>query len=330
MKTMKAFWILSLASIAVIPPMFPNEARAADPAYDIGKKAILSMQGCYLVDYSYTETESLLPTYTRDSRVYDVNSNKSIKEWIFAQEISKNRIRIQHVLFGTDLAGVHMDGSELRHQAEDWEFEAPFLYDFVSPNTWNVKQLATKGQWTRRITNLDDGLRYQCASEWSQTSAYAEWSCSNYAPIPGRETRDMSRKDYNTLERGTRIVAYGSSWLERQANTKVIHDVATGTKTPLAKELGKNWYVRLPDSECDLARTYVQPRLAFWELLRETWDTVLIGDRPFVEKAKLPGGSRYGRVMMLEEEALKLDLSKSSDRTHVRNELLKIIQDSRI
>ena len=33
-------------------------------------------------------------------------------------------------------------------------------------------------------------------------------------------------------------------------NTKVID--ANGVKTPLVKELGKTWYVRLPDAECKL------------------------------------------------------------------------------
>ena len=47
-------------------------------------------------------------------------------------------------------------------------------------------------------------------------TAYPEWTCSNHAPIPGRETRDMARADYQALDRTTRIVAYGTSWLERQ------------------------------------------------------------------------------------------------------------------
>jgi hypothetical protein len=35
------------------------------------------MAGCFLVDYSYVETEGLAPGYTRDPRVYDVNRDKS-------------------------------------------------------------------------------------------------------------------------------------------------------------------------------------------------------------------------------------------------------------
>jgi hypothetical protein len=303
--------------------------QAATPAFEVGAKAIHALGGCYLVDYSYSETESLKPGYTPDTRVYDVNKNKSIKEWIYTTQLSPNRIRVQHILFGTDLAGNLMVGSELRHQAEDWEFDAPFLYEFIGPSNWIVKNLssAPTGSWTRRVTNLDDGLRYQCSAEWKTTTAYAEWTCSNYAPIPGRETRDMSRRDYNTLERGTRVMVYGSSWLERQSNTKTIH-AADGTKTPLVKEEGKNWYVRLPDSECAPAKAFASTRTAFWEILRETWDSVLIGDRPFIEKT-LPTGPRYGQVMQLEQDASTMDLTRSSDRQQVQQKLLQIIKDYR-
>ena len=52
-----------------------------------GRKAIQSMTGCYLVDYSFVETESLRPGYVRDPRVYDVNRDKSVKEWISAEPL---------------------------------------------------------------------------------------------------------------------------------------------------------------------------------------------------------------------------------------------------
>ena len=78
--------------------------------------------------------------------------------------------------------------------------------------------------WTRRVTNLDDGLRYQCAARWTGDTAYPEWTCSNYAPVPGRgDARHGAAADYQTLDRTTRIVAYGTSWLERQDNVKTIH-----------------------------------------------------------------------------------------------------------
>jgi hypothetical protein len=235
-------------------------------------------------------------------------------------------------LFGVGLDGKVMEGSQLKHTGEDWEFQAPFLYDFTATNTWMVKDIrqANTDQWTRRITNLDDGLRYQCSAPFNASTAYAEWSCSSYAPIPGRETRDMGRHDYDALDRTTRVIAYGNSWLERQDNTKVI-DRGQG-HVPLAKETGKNWYVRLPDSECQAARDFAEPRHAFWQLEREAWDQVLVGDRPFIEKVSAPGHpSRYYQMSELEESTLdqKADLTNPSVRAGVILQIKKLIQDFR-
>ena len=74
-------------------------ASAAEGQLERGRNAILSLAGCYLVDYSYVETESLKPGYVKDSRVYDVNRDKSVKEWITAEALSPRRIRLQRILF---------------------------------------------------------------------------------------------------------------------------------------------------------------------------------------------------------------------------------------
>lgn len=300
-----------------------------------GLDAIKSMQGCYLVDYSYTETEALKPGYTRDSRVYDVSSDKSVIEWIYADQISPSRVRLQHVMFATDLEGKLMDGSQLKHTGEDWEFQAPFMYEFTNTNTWNVKDISSTsaGQWTRRVTNLDDGLRYQCTAPWKVSNVAAggtsEWACGGYSPIPGRESRDMGRRDYDGLDRVTRILTYGDSFLERQANTKVIQR-GGAAKENLAKELGKNWYVRLPDSQCAPAQAFVAPRKEFWNLVRESWDEVLVGDRDFLEKPAAPGRpSRYFRMMELEREALKENLSDKSVRASYKARIHQMITEFR-
>jgi hypothetical protein len=306
--------------IAFATALILSQSALADPL-KTGLAAIHSQTGCYLVDYSYTETESLKAGYQRDNRVYDVNKDKSIKEWIYAETISPTRVRLQHILFGASLDGTIMEASFLKHQAEDWEFNASYLYDFSKPLTWDVKTLAPN-LWTRRITNLDDGLRYQCASSWLETTAYHEWTCNNYAPIPGRETRDMGRKDYNTLDRTTRIVTYGKSWLERQMNTKTIDQ--NGVRTPVVKELGKTWYVRLPDEECQDAKAFASARAPFWALLRETWDQVLDGTKTYREKT-VPGSSRYGRIMELEDKVQAMDLKDPKVRESIKNEILKII-----
>jgi hypothetical protein len=302
---------------------------AADLQLEKGGEAIKSLTGCYLVDYSYSESESLKAGYVIDERVYDVNQNRSVKEWIYAEDLSPTKIRLQHILFATELTGQIIADTFLKHQAEDWEYNTAFLYDFAAPLTWNVKDLtASPNLWTRKITNLDDGLRYQCASAWDLNTKYPEWKCDNYAPIPGRETRDMGRKDYNTMQRSTRVIAYKNSWLERQNNIKTID--ANGVRTPLARELGKNWYVRLPDSECTEAVAFAEPKKEFWALLRGTWDEYLIGDRPFIEKPLAPGMlPRFMMMMDVEAKYSSLDLKDKNVSAQAQSEIRKVIEDYR-
>ncbi len=281
------------------------------------------------MDYSFVETEALKSGYVKDPRVYDVNKDKSIKEWIFAESISPTRIRLQHVLMGVDLSGKVREDSLLKHTGEDWEYNAPYLYEYVGSSTWNVKSLQDSPRlWTRRVTNLDDGLRYQCAAAWETTTAYPDWTCNDLAPIPGRESRDMHRHDYQLLDRSSRIIDYDNSWLEREANTKIIDQ--NGVRTPLVKEVGKTWYVRLPDAECSSAQEFVKPRLPFWTIEREAWDQVLAGDRTFVE---LPPAkdqpSRYEQILDLEDEYMKKNLSDPAVAAEARSAILKVISEHR-
>jgi hypothetical protein len=318
-----------LATLSLVMLLGWQQASATQDQLDRGLRALRGMTGCYLVDYSFVETESLRPGYVRDPRVYDVNRDKSVKEWISAEPLSPRRLRLQRILFATDLRGAVRAGSELRHQSEDWEYDAPFLYDFVAPLRWDVKDLrSSPGRWTRRVTNLDDGLRYQCAAPWATDTAYPEWSCSNYAPVPGRETRDMGRSDYNTLERGTRIVVYSGSWLERQENVKTIH--GDGGRTPLVRETGKTWYVRLPDAECATAQAFAQSRQPFWILLRETWDGVLTGLGPFVETTPPGQPPRFMKMYDVEEDYLGRDLTDPAVRNAARERILKVIDEYRV
>ena len=286
------------------------------------------MTGCFLVDYSYVETEALKPGYARDPRVCDVNREKSVKEWIFAERLSERRMWLQRVLFSTDLEGAIRAGSIIRHQSEDWEYGAPYLYEFVAPSTWHVKDLkASRGLWTRRVTNLDDGLRHQCAARWRADTAYPEWSCSSYAPIPGRETRDMGRADYQALDRTTRLMVYGTSWLERQDNVKTIH--GDDGRAPLAREKGKNWYVRLPDAECAAAQAFAEPRRAFWRVLRETWDRMLTGHEAFVERRPAGQPPRFVKMHAVEAQYLGRDLSDAAERAAASQRIREIIEEYR-
>jgi len=258
--------------------------------------------GCFLVDYSFTETESLKPGYERDKRVYDTNNDKTTYEWIYAADKSPTEIRLQHILFTKDLATGAVQGM-LKHQAEDWQENPTQVYDYVRSGEWTARQLngAGQGKWVRKVTNLDDGLRYQCEATFDVTAQNPVWTCSNFAPIPGRETRDMQRRDYNSLERTTKIVSYGPSWLEKQENVKVILDETTLAKVPLAREHGRTWYIRQPDAQCADAQALVTARRSYWEIVMNAWEGFLATPQTWKETRSIGGVSRYAAMSDIED-----------------------------
>lgn len=313
-------------SVVIMAALTAGVAAHAEGEFEKSKAAILKMTGCYLVDYSYSETEGLKPGYKIDSRVYDASKDKTVRELIYAIEVSDKKIRLQHILFFTDLDGKLVKESFLKHTGEDWEYEPDNWYDFTGPRSWKPKKTEREGKWVRRITNLDDGLRHQCVAPWKLGTGYPEWSCSSYAPIPGRESRDMGRKDYQTMERGTRLIVYGQSFLERQANVKTIHE--GDKRTPLAKEVGKNWYVRAPDADCKAAVEWAQPRRAFWDLVRETWDEILDGGSDFLETQPEGKPPRFAKMYEIEESYYKI-LAEAGAKKKARQAILDVIAEYR-
>ena len=105
---------------------------------------------------------------------------------------------------------------------------------------------------------------------------------------------------------------------------KTIH--RDGERAPLAREVGKNWSVRLPDSECDAARAFAGPRQAFWRLSREVWDDVLNGASPFVEKTPAGQPPRFMKMYEVEEDYVGRDLTDPSIRPAARERILKVIE----
>jgi hypothetical protein len=322
--------MLSLRTIAALSltVTLVASAQLKPSQHERGRAAVHARAGCYLVDYSFVETDSLKDGYARDNQVYDVNRDKSIKEWIVADDLSPTHIRLQHVLTATHLSGQQMRGATLRHTGEDWIFNPAFQYDFKGDATWEPRPITTQNLWERRVVSLDDGPRYDCAAPWREDREYADWSCKGDAPIPGRETRDMHRHDYQMLDRDSHIIVYDNNWLEREANTKIIF--ASGTKTPLVKELGKTWYVRLPDNECSEAKAFIEPRMAFWHIVGQEWEKVLDGKSTFAEIT--PGKddpSRYEKMEDLEEKYLKENLNDPKKAAEARAEIAKVIREYR-
>ena len=301
------------------------ESQGAAP----GREALSRMGGCFIVDYNFSETHPLAPGYVRDERVYDVNETKTVMEWIYPIE-SANTLRLQHVLFALDDQGRFTADSLLRHQAEDWQYEPASYFDYQGGLTWTkVKVTAPQGRWVRKITALDDGLRYQCVGAWERKGKRLEWQCGdNYAPIPGRETRDMGRKDYQGLLRSTHLVVFPEHWVERQKNVKTVEDGAA--RKPLTEEVGRNWFLRVPDEQCAEAQRFAAERQAWTDLLQTTWEELYAHVDAFAESKPTDAPPRFARIAEIEERYYDRVGKDEQARAAAKNEILEAIEAYRV
>ena len=187
------------------------------------------------------------------------------------------------------------------------------------------------------MTNLDDGLRYQCAARWSEDTAYPEWSCgSNYAPIPGRETRDMGRSDYQALDRSTRIVVYATS--QGGGTSQGAGSSARTTSRPsTATAAGCRWcasWARTGTCGCPTpsaladgpSRSRAGPS---GPCCARHWDGLLDGSGPFVERIPPGQPPRFVKMFDLEDSVLGHDLSDQATRQAARRHILDVIEEYR-
>jgi len=311
------------ALLALGAPTLAN----ADSSFERGQEAILGQAGCHIVDYSYTETESLKEGYQIDGRVYDSNKDKTTYELIIPIQKSATEIRLQHVLFMKDLKTGEVKGI-MKHHSEDWAFEASHHFEFVTAGQYTAVPNTERSSWTRKTTNLDDGLRYQCEGQWDFTKHHPEFNCSTFAPIPGREIRDMARKDYNTLDRTNRVITYDHSWIERQDNIKTIQ-AENGDRTPLAREHGRIWYVKQNDEQCAEAKTWALSRMAYWKVLMETWEEYLSENKDWKEVGKIDGLPRFVAMFAVEEKYADALRTQPELATEAKAEIRAIIEKYR-
>ncbi|NRA46989.1 MAG: hypothetical protein HRU09_18735 [Oligoflexales bacterium] len=117
---------LASASAAYSEPM---------PMAEVSKLA-----GCFVVDYSYSETQVVDPDYQLDPRVYDVG-NFTVKELIKVVDQDESQVRIQHFMQADDFAGntIFM----MRHHGEIWrknpEYRYKYLGRFDGQDRWDVE-----------------------------------------------------------------------------------------------------------------------------------------------------------------------------------------------
>lgn len=209
-------------------------ARSVWAQFELGSKAISSMQGCYHVSFKFQESESHHPDYKKKEGVYA----EEAREFIALSQNEKS-LSLQHVL----MAGPHL----IKHWTQEWEYSPSYLFSYEGHNTWQKKILKPSKNWVQRVFSVDDSPRYQGLGVWVHRGGESFWESKAFAPLPRREY--SQRNDYQILLRRNVHHVFKDSWTHSQKNTKIVQP-DRGKQYPLASELGLNTYKTIPMGKC--------------------------------------------------------------------------------
>lgn len=279
------------------------------------KAAILKMQGCYKVTFSFVETFSPNKDYEyRNDRKYE-----QAIELVEVVENTDNKIVLQHLLIVNDTMVI-------KHWRQDWLFENKNLlvYDkkVGQVETWkniSISDDKAKGTWTQKVFQVDDSPRYEGYGTWVHVDGRSFWEAKADAPLPRRE--HTKRDDYNVTGRFSHIEIFNDGWVLDQDNDKILR--ADGEKDILiAQEKGieRFW---TGDYNCKSAVEYWAKNQEFWKVVREVWTEKLAKGTVDIELFK-NGNVIYMRFFELSNEIAK---AKKFDAKKVRSSIQQIIDE---
>lgn len=280
------------------------------------KAAILKMQGCYNVTFSFAETFSPNKNYEyHNDRKYE-----SAIEYVAVVENSENKIVLQHLL-------VVNDTMVIKHWRQDWLFENTELlvYDRKEgqKEIWNnisISKEKAKGTWTQKVFQVDDSPRYEGYGTWVHVDGRSFWESKADAPLPRRE--HTKRDDYNVTGRFSHIELFDDGgWVLDQDNDKILREA--GKKDVLiAQEKGieRFW---TGDFNCKSPIEYWEKQQEFWKIVREVWTEKLAKGTVEIELFK-NGNVIYMRFFELSNETVK---AKKFDAKKVRSSIQTIIDE---
>ena len=138
----------------------------------------------------------------------------------------------------------------------------------------------------------------------------------------------MKRHDYQALVRGTRLLVFPRSWVERQQNEKTL--VADdGARTPLAEEVGRTWYVRADDTQCKAAQAFARQHLPFWKLLEEVWSGYFAANTEWRDTPPGHGAPRWSKIDDVEDKYFHAGKATPEQRAAAAKEIRAIIDADR-
>ena len=235
-------------------------------------EAIRKMTGCYKVEFRYAEIFSADTNYNYPEREYSWSY-----EWIVEiPNNDPNRVELQHLLSVSD-------SSVVKHWRQEWLYENTNANAFYKDYTWNFEQWKSenvKGEWTQRVSQVDDSPRYIATGAWvhpNHSGSY--WESVTDAPLPRREKK-AGRKDYNVLQRVNRQEIADFGWAHKQENTKVLK-ADDLSRTEIALETGYNTYTKTDAINCKPSMDYWKKTDAFWKVVREEWQAIYDSKKDF-------------------------------------------------
>lgn len=272
--------VLAAATAApgLVRAQAPPTRTEAEPARD--RAAILAMAGDYRVTFAFDETVVLAEGYTRRDP-----QRSGAHETVVVVEDTPARIVLQHLL-------VSLSGHVTKHWRQDWTYEAPSRFEFVTDETWAPRALTpeeTGGAWTQCVYEVSDAPRYCGTGRWNHRYGVATWTSDRtWRPLPRREY--TKRRDYNALNVENRHTITPDGWSHEQDNTKV-RRAADGTSRTLVREFGFNDYRRIEGHDFSPAHRYWERTRTLWAEVRTRWDARLRAGT-----VHLPGGPDGARM----------------------------------
>jgi len=307
---------LTIAMLLLSGMAFSQKKQSATAKKEFDRAAILKLEGCYKVTFSFAETFSPNPDYQYDNhRKYE-----SAIEHVKLIENTNDKISFQHLL-------VVDDETIVKHWRQDWVYENTdfLLYDRKEDKReiWNkvsVPAGKVKGTWTQKVFQVDDSPRYQGYGTWVHVDGRSFWEAKADAPLPRRE--HTKRNDYNVTGRFSHIEILEDGWVLEQDNDKILRE-KNKPDVLIAQEKGIERFWK-GDHDCRSAEDYWAENREFWKIVREVWEEKLAKGSTVSLEVSKNGKIIYMQMFELCEEATK---DGAFNAKNVREAIRKIVDE---
>ncbi|TCD12659.1 hypothetical protein EZ449_01035 [Pedobacter frigidisoli] len=270
------------------------------------RKAIKSLAGFYKVNFNYGEVTAPDPNYIF-SKPYKSHGN----EWAEIIVDEPKRIVIQHLL-------AINDSTVIKHWRQDWTYEDPEIMLYTQDNAWkkgNLTAADVKGKWTQKVFQVDDSPRYQGYGTWSHIGGHDSWSSEADSPLPRRES--TVRKDYNVLNRGSRITITTNGWMFEQDNKKIVR-TPQGDKL-LAIEKGYEEFTTIDTAKFAYAQKWWASQKTYWADVRDVWaDVIKANPTSLKVDTRANGKLLYETLFTLGDESVKEKWNTAQNKEKVK------------